>query len=178
MSSVRGPASAGEPTVQPPSNRAPELVRGRDVPWYSLPRPLQRHLEAAGHRMSLRDQPRRTRRQTVWWFGCASQIRCADTRSFGGRSHSRTSESLHQPGRPVRAAYPRGETGLGLSCPVSNPLARSLGARPSPPPATRPRQQVDLPGTPLPHQTQTKTPTRSNLTQEPARPQTQPEKKK
>ena len=30
--------------------------------------------------------PRRTRRQTVWWFGCASQIRCADTRSFGGRS--------------------------------------------------------------------------------------------
>ena len=58
MSSVRGSARAlGSQLVQPPSNRAQELFRGRDVPWDSLPRPLQRHLEAAGHRMSLRDQP-------------------------------------------------------------------------------------------------------------------------
>ena len=58
VSSVRGSARAPRgQLLRPPQSRAPELVRRRDVPSDSLPRPLQRHLEAAGHRMSLRDQP-------------------------------------------------------------------------------------------------------------------------
>ena len=57
MSSVRGSARAPRSQLlRPPQRRALELVRGPDVPSDSLPRPLQRHLEVAGHQMSLPDQ--------------------------------------------------------------------------------------------------------------------------
>ena len=57
MSSVRGSAPAPRSQLlRPPQRRAPELVRRPDVPSDSLPRLLQRHLEVAGHQMSLPDQ--------------------------------------------------------------------------------------------------------------------------